>query len=284
MTLSAPTVVEAGSSAQPLDLADRLTARRWERAYLVLFVMYVGLGFTVRSFGWIHGDGAWFVQAARRVLDGSFDVYSFRVETSAVPVSGAAYNISPLLAILIAPFVGLADWLGWGQEWAERLMALPLLVADVLAMRQLRLLVREWRPAADERLVFLGILLSLCLTSFWVVSAFGGHDEGLVLLFLLLALRVTPRNLLLGGAYAGLAVAAKQTAAFCLLPVGLALLASGALAARSAGLLARRNRSVWLIRSRASVMTMTGPSCCVTLVRGTASGREPSIDRSGVSV
>ena len=44
-------------------------------------------------------------------------------------------------------------------------------------------------------------------------------------------------------------------------------------AARSAGLLARRNRSVWLIRSRPSVVTITGPLCCVTLVRGTASGR-----------
>jgi hypothetical protein len=137
------------------------------------------------------------------------------------------------MAMLISPFVGIADGLGWGQEWAERLMALPLLVADVLAMHQLRRLIREWRPAADERLVFLGILISLCLTSFWVVSAYGGHDEGLVLLFLLLALRVTPRNLLLGGLCAGLALAAKQTAFFQLLPVGLVLLAGGALPAGS---------------------------------------------------
>ena len=58
-------------------------------------------------------------------------------------------------------------------------------------------------------------------------------------------------------------------------------------AARSAGLLARRNRSVWLMRSRPSVVTITGPLCCVTLVRGTASAdrarlRTPVADADGV--
>jgi hypothetical protein len=206
-----------------------------------LFLLYIVLGFAARSFGWLHADATWFVQAARRVLDGSFDVYSFRAESTSVPPLGATYAYSPLLAMLISPFVGIADGLGWGQAWAERLMALPLLIADVLAMDQLRRLLREWRSDVDERLVFLGVVISLCLTGFWLVSAYGGHDEGLVLLFLLLALRATPRNLLLGGLYAGLALAAKQTAFFQLLPVGLVLLAGGALPASSTA----RERGGW---------------------------------------
>ncbi|MFL5733753.1 MAG: hypothetical protein ACJ78Q_11175 [Chloroflexia bacterium] len=209
-------------------VGTRVEGMRWDRVYLGLYLAYIVLGFAARCSGWLHADATWFVNAARRVLDGSFDVYGFKSVSSSVPPLGASYAYSPLMAMLIAPFVAVADGLGWGQAWAERLMAIPLLIADVLAMHQLRRLVREWRPGADERLVFLGVLLSLCLTGFWVVSAYGGHDEGLVLLFLLLALRATPRNLLLGGAWAGLALAAKQTAAFQLLPVGLVLLAGGA--------------------------------------------------------
>jgi hypothetical protein len=227
MRLAAPPPAGPASvdaSASPVLVAPD---RRWERAYLAMYAVYVVLGLAARSLGWVHGDAVWFVEAARRVLNGSFDVYSYRAAFDVAPPEGISYSYSPLMAMLIAPFVGLADGLGWGQAWAERLMAIPLLAADVLAMQQLRRLAREWRPTVDERWLFLGVLVSLGLTGFWLVSAYYGHDEGLVLVFLVLALRLTPRNLLLGGACAGLALAAKHTAALQLLPVAFVLLAGG---------------------------------------------------------
>ena len=93
----------------------------------------------------------------------------------------------------------------------------------------------SWRPAVDERYLFAGIAIALFLTSFLVDSAFYGHNEGLILLFLVLALRVTPRNLLLGGICAGLALASKQTTFMDLLPVGFVLLAGGRAVGRADG-------------------------------------------------
>src|SRR4051794_18112572 len=60
---------------------------------------------------------------------------------------------------------------------------------------------------------------------------------------------------------------------------------SGGVGARSSGRLARRKRSVWLIRNRPSVVTITGPSCRVTRVRGTSTGSPGQVpnDRSGRS-
>jgi hypothetical protein len=111
---------------------------------------------------------------------------------------------------------------------AYRLLGLPLLLGDVLAMDQLRQLVKKWRPGVDERYLFAGIAISLFLTSFLLTTAFKGHVEGLLLLFLLLTLRFLPRNLLLGSLFAGLALATKHTSAILVLvPVGLVLLAGG---------------------------------------------------------
>jgi hypothetical protein len=189
-----------------------------------VFAAYIVLGVTLRWAGWIHDDARWFVAAARKILDGTFDVYSFRGAQGVVPPEGATYAYSPLTAMTIAPFVGVADVLGWGQVGAERLMTIPLLVADVLALQQLRGLARAWRPAVEEHYLFAGVLVSLFLTSFLANSAYYSHNEGLMLLFLLLALKVAPGNVVAGGLWAGLAVATKQTMALTLLPVGLVLL------------------------------------------------------------
>lgn len=196
----------------------------WARAYFVMFAIYFGLGMAVRLAGWIHGDADWFVEAARRVLDGSFDVYGFRSAPEVVPPLGATYAYSPLTAIIIAPFVWIADIFRWDQGGAERLISIPLLVADILAMDQLRRLVRAWRPAVDERLLLAGIAVTLFLTGLLSVSAFYTHNSGLMLFFLLLALRFTPTNLLAGGVFAGLAIATKQTTLLNLIPIGLVLL------------------------------------------------------------
>jgi hypothetical protein len=208
-------------------MSVELAAHRWDRVYLTLYALYFVVGLAARLLGWIHGDAVWFVDAARRVLDGSFDLYSYRAMPSTAPPLGSTYAYTPFMALLIAPFVWIADVTGWGAVGAQRLMAVPLLVADVLAMDQLRRLARVWRPAVDERFLFLGIVATLGLTGFWIVTAFDGHNEGLVLLFVLLALRVTPRSLLWGGVCAGLALAAKHTAALLLIPLGLVVLAGG---------------------------------------------------------
>lgn len=197
---------------------------QWDRVYLALYVLYIVAGMWARVLGWISGDALIFVNAARHVLDGSFDIYSLVVNPASAPPLGTGYTYSPLMALIIAPFVGLADVLGWGQAGAERLMALPLMLIDVAAMHQLRRLVRTWRPDVDEGLLFLGVMITLLLTSFWVATAYAGHDEGLVLLCLLLTLRFTPHNVLLGGLWAGLALAAKQAALLQLIPMGVVLM------------------------------------------------------------
>jgi hypothetical protein len=215
-------------------------AARWTRVYLALYSGYVALGMLMRWNGWLHVDHIWFVDAARHILDGSWRLYEFRPALSAgiAPPDGLAYSYSPLTALLMAPFVALADALGragfgvgvgGADGVAYRLIALPLLIADALAMDQLRRLARAWRPQVDETPLFLGILLTLFYTGFLQVSAFRDHQEGLVLLFVLLTLRVTPRRPLLGGICAGLALAAKQTSVLDLAPIGLVLLGAGVL-------------------------------------------------------
>src|SRR5207253_8618532 len=84
-----------------------------------------------------------------------------------------------------------------------------------------------------ERFIFLGNAVSLFLTSFLLATAYSGHVEGLMLLFLLLTLRVLPRNLLLSGLFAGLALATKHTTSLLvLIPIGLVLLAGGSVEGR----------------------------------------------------
>jgi hypothetical protein len=201
---------------------------RWGRAYAYLYIVYIVLGAGARLAGWWHADATWFLQAARHVLDGSFDLYSLRAGAPIAPPLGITYSYSPLLAIIISPVVWLNDTLGWGDDMAYRLIGLPLLFGDVLAMDQLRRLVRKWRPGVDERYLFAGIAISLFLAGFLLATAFKGHVEGLLLLFLLLTLRFLPRNLLLGSLFAGLALATKHTSAIlALVPVGLVLLAGG---------------------------------------------------------
>lgn len=216
----------AEPDSQGRDAPARDIAADWRWAYIALYAFYFVVGMAARLLGWVGGDAPIFVNAARRVLDGSFDMYSLIVNPASAPPLGTGYTYSPLMAIIISPFVGLADIMGWGQPGAERLMALPLLVADILAMQQMRRLIRTWRPGADERFIFIGILIALCLTGFWIATALGGHDEGLLLLFLLLTLRLTPQNVLLGGLCAGLTLAAKQTSLLEILPIGLVLLFS----------------------------------------------------------
>ncbi len=207
---------------------DGAGTRPCQRAYFALFATYIILGVGARLLGWWYGDAIWFVWAARHVLDNSFDLYSLHLAPELAPPIGITYSYTPLLAVLVAGFVAAADALQLGDEGAYRAMALPLIALDVVAKQELRRLVTSWRPAVDQRFLFLGIAISLFLTSFLSATAYRGHVEGLVLLFILLTLRFLPRNLILAGLFAGLALSAKHTTAlFALLPIGLVMLSGG---------------------------------------------------------
>jgi hypothetical protein len=200
----------------------------WRRAYLLLYGGYILLSWTTRLTGWWNGDAIWFVWAARNLVHGSWDLYGLRLGADLFPPEGITYSYPPLLAIIVSPFVGLAYALGWGDDGAYRLMGLPLVLFDVLALEQMRRLVREWRPALSEWVLFLGVVLALFITGFFMATAYKGHVEGLLFLFILLTLRLLPRHLLLAGLTAGLALATKHTTTtLALLPIGFVLLAGG---------------------------------------------------------
>src|SRR3954454_23256270 len=124
-------------------------ARRWKWVYAGLYLLYLAVGLGGRLSGWHGFDEAYWLDAARHVLDGSWRLYEFRVPGSipAVPPLGIVYSYSPLLALVFAPFVALADALrdmplaagvGGADGLANVLIVLPLLGADVLAMQEFR--------------------------------------------------------------------------------------------------------------------------------------------------
>jgi hypothetical protein len=221
-------------------LVAQSSERRWAWAYFTLYALYIIIGMSARLAGWLHDDALVFVQSSRRVVDGSFDIYAIVRTPFIAPPLGTTYPYSSLLVVVLAPFVALTDAFQPGNIWAMKVIALPLLVFDVLAMQQMRRLAREWRPQVDERYLFLGVALSLFLTSFLWVTALKSHAEGMVLLFLLLTLRLLPRNVLLAGLCAGLALAAKHmTALLGLIPIGLVLLFGGQASERGTSTSAR---------------------------------------------
>src|SRR5215204_3350876 len=137
-------------------MSSNSSDREWTRLYIILYLIYIGVGLAWRfTLFPVQGDAVFYVYAARSVLDGSFDMYGFRGIPESAPPLGVGFSYSPLIAIIMAPFVGLADLLGWGQEDVLRSIGIPLLFIDVLAMHQLRKLVRSWRPNVDERFLFL---------------------------------------------------------------------------------------------------------------------------------
>ena len=199
----------------------------WNRVYPLLYASYFLFGIIIRIIVPAYGDTVVFIHATRQLLHGSLDIYSYLIVPDSAPPLGTGYTYSPLLAIIFVPFVAIADLLGLGDDWAVTLTAVPLLLFDILALQQFRRLMRTWRPAVDERLLFLGVFISLFLTSFLFVSAERGHHEGLMLLGLLLTLRFASNNIFLAGLSSALALAAKQTTLLELIPVGLVILIPG---------------------------------------------------------
>src|SRR3712207_6353278 len=110
-----------------------------------MYAAYVLMGMTLRLTDWLHGDALVFVQSSRRVVDGSFDLYGILRTPWIAPPLGTTYGYTPFLAIVIAPVVAVSDMLYLGNVWAMKLIGIPLLLLDVVAMQQLRRFAREWR-------------------------------------------------------------------------------------------------------------------------------------------
>lgn len=178
---------------------------------------YVIAGLAARAAGYHGEDAVWHVQAASRILDGSFDIYSLRYQPWAAPPQGMAFAYSSLVPLLLAPFVALGRAAGLGAQGIEVLIALPWLITDVLLAWQITALASEWTGDVSPRFRAIAFVLPLVTFIMPLSSAYMGHHESALLLAMVLALR--SRSFLAAGAWWGVAICLKQTALFGLLPV-----------------------------------------------------------------
>ncbi len=91
------------------------TGDRWNRVYLAMYVLYIVVGLSARLAGWMHSDALVYLQSSRRVVDGSFDLYTILRTPYLAPPLGTTYAYSPFMAIVVAPFVYVSDALRLGN-------------------------------------------------------------------------------------------------------------------------------------------------------------------------
>jgi hypothetical protein len=234
-----------------------LSRRRWQ---IVAGLLYVVIGMASRAHAYNQPDAAWYLYACQRILDGSLDIWSRLGEVWAAPPLGMALTYPPLAPLLLAPWVAAGQALGLTETGLHVLIGLPMLLGDV-ALAYLFSTSAAYIPGssprrmktspaglealagqvvnATTRLNPLGwnggrrssehetrrlVIFLLCLLTFVVPfsSAYMGHHETFVVLLILLAVRAN--SLTVSGIFWGLAIAAKQTAAFAYVPFVLLLL------------------------------------------------------------
>lgn len=96
----------------PLLANTPVPVRQWDRAYLTMYAVYVLVGLGVRFAGWMHDDALVYIQASRRVLDGSFDLYSMLLllfVTLAALIVRWTVSSSPSNSANSASTVGIID-------------------------------------------------------------------------------------------------------------------------------------------------------------------------------
>ncbi len=189
---------------------------------VLLGISYVALGMLSRAYGYHQEDATWFIHAASRILDGSFDLYSERAQPWSAPPQGMAFTYPPLMPMILAPVIAMGRALGLSTRGLEVLAGLPWLVSDVLLAGQLAALTGQWTGRVEAR--WRTVTFLLCLLTFIVPfsSAYMGHHESLLMLMILLAIKAS--SLWHAGLCWGLALALKQTAGFALLPIALLVL------------------------------------------------------------
>jgi hypothetical protein len=191
---------------------------------LILVTVYVLWGMYHRFTHPPHGDAGALVRSTRRLLGGSLALYAERSSFQYAPPHGLSTGYPPLFAFLLAPCVAASDAMGQPDEFAARLIGLPMLLLDAFAVFAFwRLVQRKVGNgvsvvpllAASALILFASGLVSAS----WVLS----HPEGMTICFLLLGLSYLPERPALGGFWLGMSLLSKQTALFALMPIALSL-------------------------------------------------------------
>lgn len=214
-----------GHGSMSGESTPRLHAHTPIRPYalLLLIAVYVAGGIAFRFSYPPHGDAGALVRSTRRLLDGSLALYAERGSQWAAPPHGLSTGYPPLYAFLFAPFVAFSDATGQPDEFAERLIGLPMLLFDALAVLAFVRLIKRLFPEVKDLSVLVASALILfasgLVSASWVIS----HPEGMTICFLLLGLSCLPDRPVLAGFWMGMSLLSKQTALLALMPIGLAL-------------------------------------------------------------
>lgn len=213
-----------------LPATEQRRARAAESAFLLgagLFYLLVSLGLMVAlRREWVANiDVQTFLTAARSFTDGGspFDLYQVSRASSPWP-----FAYPPLFALLIAPFVVVADGLfGSSSEALPALIAMriPLWIADIVMAATISRIIQ--RQTQVEWLGRVGALLWLFSPILFYHTTIQAHVETLWLLPVLLAYDgiMQGRRDWRVMVWFGVAIAVKQTAVLFALPFGLLLLA-----------------------------------------------------------
>lgn len=218
-------LVYLGTGSMNGESTPRMHALTHSRPYalLLLIAVYVAGGILFRFTHPPHGDAGALVRSTRRLLDGSLALYAERGSQWAAPPHGLSTGYPPLYAFLFAPFVAFSDATGRSDEFAERLIGLPMLLFDVLAVWAfVRLIKHLFSHVSNLSLLIASALIlfgSGLVSASWVIS----HPEGMTICFLLWGLSYLPDRPTLAGFWLGMSLLSKQTALFALMPIGFAL-------------------------------------------------------------
>src|SRR5258705_5396792 len=164
--------------------------------YIPLFLLWRLAALAVKPFYPYLDFGVFYSTAIERILSGHpLDIYSFiaRAPGNDLPLP---LSYAPLYFFFLAPWYALGRWMGIsdfqnstgvsiGQAW----MLLVTLPFDLLLCRETVRWVEKLRGKIPEPRRFIHYLFLLCSPLLWLSSVRFGHNEGLVVLLALLALR-----------------------------------------------------------------------------------------------
>lgn len=186
--------------------------------FLTSAVFYFLIGLVSGLLGWRSLDCNWLVGIAYHLF--TLDPYSHDRLISVAPPLGLGFGFTPLLLFLIAPFIILGKQFGWTGHFIAKIYGLPLLLIDILNIYLIIKIISQYRPRISKSNLNLIILILFFSGYFLFASGSMGHPETLVLFFSLLGIRVLrDKKHLISGILFGLALSAKQSAAFIIIPI-----------------------------------------------------------------
>ena len=197
-----------------------LFQRDYQLLYALLGSLVILVGMWLRLSGWVYAtEWWWYVSSSLHVVDGTFAIYRHLGAEWTAPPLGSTSPYPPLIALILAPFLLVAQQFGLSQREMGDVIVLPLLIMVALTADRFALLVRTIRPARRELVVFVSVLWMLTIGKMVSVAAYENHHDPLVLLTLLAGLRLLPDKPLFAGVFFGLSLEAKQTAVLAVFPI-----------------------------------------------------------------